>query len=135
MSSISNKGLDRFVESFELRDDHVHVLFDQRKIAVQGHSTISIYEPVRKYAFELEWFPTDGGGRFGVDFFVKEYDNRISKYAAEQGTWLQYIEDSKQLWIFGSDAESVIRVIMHPLFPKDAKPNFDPLEDRNDRIQ
>lgn len=135
MSSIASAGLDRFVASFEIRDDSVHVLFDQRKIAVQGHSAISIYEPVRKYAFEVEWFPKDDRGYYGVDFYVKEFDNKVSKYAADLGANVSYMKDSKQLWIFAVDVESIIRVVMHPLFPKDAKPNFDPLEDQNDRIQ
>lgn len=129
MSSIASAGLDRFVASFEIRDNSAHVLFDQRKIAVQGYSTISIYEPVRKYAFEIEWFRNDDRGYYGVDFYVKEFDNKVSKYALDLGVDISYMEDSCQLWIIAADVESIIRVIMHPLFPKDAKPNFDPLED------
>ena len=132
MSTMSTKGLDRFIESFEIRDDNVHVTFDQRKIAVQGSSTISIYEPVRKFAFQLEWFPGEPKGHFGVDFYVKDYDHKLDMLAHAFDVGLEYMEDSKQLWVFGETAEAVIRAIMHPMFPQKAVPNFDPLEDRNE---
>lgn len=118
----------KFVNSFDFGGSEINVLFDHRKILVDNNVTINVYEPVRKYTCIVQALETEHGVVHAIDFYLEEFINRSSLHwaADEYNVTIEYVEESKQLWVYSHDRDNLLEFIIDQRFPARAVPNFDP---------
>lgn len=128
-NTTNGKNFNKFIDSFDILGTGVKVSFDHRRILVDREESVSVYEPVKKFAFIIaESTEDDGTDTLVVDFYLKEFNNRSKVYwaAGQYNVGLMYFEDSKQLVLSSPNRQDLLDFIIDERFPTDAVPNYDP---------